>query len=111
MPPDLPSEYRNVTVRLSSLTFTDHIIRGVRFTECTLVGPGIIVPMGRTEIVNCTWEGGSFDELIWPIADQRQAIIGAIGLEDCLLSACRLRLLGLGVPEQQIEKVRAEFDA
>lgn len=67
------TEYRNQVERLSDLTMTTNTVERVTFDNCQIVGPAVVFMDG------CTLTGssvqGTFDEVIWEIADERQSIV------------------------------------
>lgn len=99
--------YRNQVVRLPDLTVTNDLIEGVTFENCTLVGPAVIVLLGK-----CTLQGSRFDgereAVLWPLGD-RELVVGAIGLGNCTLVACRLQRIGLAYPAAQEQMVNEGF--
>jgi hypothetical protein len=100
--------YRNQALRVSDLVVTDHIVRGVTFENCVLMGPAVIALLGQGSVTGCNLEG-SLDAVLWPVAGDRGEIVGAIGFEDCSLVGCSLRYIGFAVPEDQLASFRAGF--
>lgn len=98
--------YRNQVVRLTDLTVTDDVIRGVTFENCTLVGPAVVVVMGGT-LSGCVFEGPT-DALFWPIGTRRH-VIGAVGLSDCTLVGCRFQRIAVAYTDEQEAMFRQEF--
>ncbi|MEX2621028.1 MAG: hypothetical protein WD250_12520 [Egibacteraceae bacterium] len=103
-------EWRNEPVRLADLTLNTPLIEGRTFENCQIIGPAIIAPLGTTSIAHCTWDG-DFDALVWPIAEGRDQVVGAIGALDCSFFRCRFVTVGLAVPASAVEQVRAGFQA
>jgi hypothetical protein len=100
--------YENETIRLASLAVTEDIIRSVTFSNCQLIGPAIVIPMGETVITDCTFEG-DFEAFIWPFDDDRSWFVGPIGLDSCRLYSCRFTRIGLAAPASKIEDIRQGF--
>lgn len=91
--------YRSQMIRLSDLTVTEDIIRGVTFENCTLVGPAVVVLLGTTSLQRATIDGDT-EGALWPIG-ARERVLGAIGLADCVVVGCRFQRIGFAVPETQ----------
>jgi hypothetical protein len=90
--------YDSQIVRLSDLVVTDDIIRGKSFTNCLIVGPAVVAPMGHTSINNCVFIGTP-DALYWDVSE-RGLVIGAIALEDCTFEDCRFERTGFAGTEE-----------
>lgn len=101
------SHYRNTLIRLPDLAVTEDVLTGLTFENCELVGPAVIVPLSTT-IQGCSWDG-SPEGIFWVIPDDRTSVIGAIGLQDCHLVGCRIRQVGLAVPESSADDFRRGF--
>jgi len=94
------AEYRNQIVRLADLTTTTNTVEGVTFDNCQIVGPAVVFMDG------CTLTGssvqGTFDEVIWEVADERHSIVGAIALRSCTIVNCALREIGFALKSSQV---------
>ncbi|MEX0836014.1 MAG: hypothetical protein WD010_07980 [Nitriliruptor sp.] len=101
-------EFRNELVRLADLTVNDDVIQGRTFENCQIIGPAVMAPLGSTSITYCTWDGTSFEAFAWPVAPERH-LIGAIGALECTFFKCRFVRVGLVVPEDKLDEVRAGF--
>jgi len=88
-----------MAVMISSLTVNTSILEGLTFQNCKLIGPAILIPLGTTKIVHCGL-GPDIDAVFWEIAPGRKAVIGAVGLLNCTLSACTLIDIGLAGPPE-----------
>lgn len=104
-------EYRNEPVRLADLTVNTDFIRGVTFENCQILGPAVLAPVGKTSIVHCQFDAGSFESFAWPFPNDREQLIGAIGAEDCRFFRCLFVMVGLAVAESKLEDTRAGFEA
>lgn len=91
--------FRNDVVRLADLTVNTFILDGYEFSNCKILGPAILVPQGRTSIVECGWEG-DLDAIFWEIGADRQLVIGAIAIVDCTFSNCTFSQIGLAGPPE-----------
>ena len=100
--------YRNTLIRLTDLAVTEEVLSDLTFEGCDLVGPAVILPLGTTEISNCKWDGTP-ESIFWIIPRNREILIGAIGLANCQLIGCRLRNIGLAIPEDALDNVRQGF--
>jgi len=99
--------YRDQLIRLTDLAVTDDVIENVTFENCEIVGPAVIILLGG-EISGCSFEG-DYDAFAWRLDEDRERVIGAIGLVDCHLFGCKITRIGIGVPASQYEAMRAGF--
>lgn len=97
--------YRNQVVRLPDLAVTSDVIVGVTFENCTLVGPAVISLLDAVTMQGCTFDGDP-EGVLWPVGERR-FVIGAIGLQDCMVVGCRLQRIGLAYPAPQEPMLRA----
>ena len=100
-------EYRNEVVRIVDLAVTSEIIEGVTFTNCSLIGPAVLVPVGDTTISHCEFPS-DIDAFLWPV--ERPRVIGGIALLDCVLTQCKFDMLGLAAAPDMIAQIRAELN-
>lgn len=92
--------FRNDVVRLADLTVNTVELNGYEFSNCRILGPAILMPIGTTTIANCGWEAPGFDAVFWEIRPDREVVIGAIAAVDCIFSACTFQGVGLaGLPD------------
>lgn len=96
--------YRNQTVRLADLAVITDLLQGVTFENCVIVGPAVIVLMGTTSLSNSSFDGDA-EGLLWPFPDDRERLIGAVGLSDCTIVGCRLQRIGLAFPVGEQAKI------
>lgn len=108
-PPISENQLRDRVVRLVDLAVVDDVIRGLRFTNCLVVGPAVIVPLGATSFVNSGFDGDQ-DSLLWELSPQRQSILGAIGVEDCSFAGCRFTRIGLAGPPELVSRLRSTLN-
>lgn len=90
----VPGPFRNEVVRVADLTVNTNTLEGVEFSNCQIVGPAILVPMGACSFVSCTWPG-SVSAIFWEIPAERTHVIGAVAAMDCIFSGCRFVEVGL----------------
>lgn len=102
-------EFRDDVVRLASLTVNDRIIEGYSFSNCRIVGPAILIPLGETGLLHCTWESPDLNAIFWEIAPDRPLVIGAVGALDCTFSNCTFTEVGLAGPPELRQKFEQEF--
>ena len=99
--------YRDQTVRLAELAALDDVLTGMTFENCEVVGPAVVVLLGDTKVSDCHWTG-DVDAVLWP-AHGREHVIGAIGLQDCVITGCQFFRVGIFVPDKQLPTVLAGF--
>jgi hypothetical protein len=93
--------YRSTTVRLSELAVVADTIENVTFENCTLVGPAVLALM-ETTMTQSSLEGDP-ESILWVIPDERQRLLGAIGLLRCNIVGCQLQRIGLVVPARELD--------
>lgn len=98
------SAYRNQIVRLPDLTVTSDLIDGVTFENCTLIGPAVVALLGGVTLQGSSFDG-EVDAVLWPL-HERDQVIGAIGLRDCVIVGCRLQRIGLAYTSAQEHTLR-----
>ena len=79
-------EFVNDVVRLADLTVNTIELRDMTFSNCRIVGPAVLVPLGNTSINYCTW-GGELSAVFWLVEPGRPRVVGAIGATDCVFSS------------------------
>lgn len=102
-------QFRDDLVRIASLTVNDRIFEDYEFSNCRIIGPAVLIPLGSTGFVHCTWDGPDWDAIFWEIAPDRRTVIGAVGAKDCTFSNCTFTEVGIAGPSELKEKFqRAE---
>lgn len=87
--------FRNGVVRLADHTLNSVELPGYEFSNCRVIGPAILVPLGGTAFVSCGWDAPNVDAIFWEIAPGRELVIGAIAAVDCTFSGCSFQGVGL----------------
>ena len=96
--PNFDRKYEDETIQLCKLANRPpHVMSRVSFRNCTIMGPAVVFLHGG-EMSECHLEGNP-DAFIWEISEARDALIGAIGLKDCLITGCTFRSIGFAVKE------------
>ena len=106
-PPTGTREFRDQIVQLASLTVNTNVLEGLTFQNCQIIGPTVLVPLGSTAIVHCTYDAPDIDAIFWEIPEGRTAVVGAIAALDCTFSTCRFFNVGLAGPRQLREMLEA----
>lgn len=101
--------FRNDIVRLADLTVNSIELNGYEFSNCRIIGPAVVVPLGVTSLHNCGWEAPGVDAIFWEILPGRDLIIGAIAAIDCTFSACTFQAIGLAGPPELREAIASGF--
>jgi hypothetical protein len=99
--------YRDQTVRLADLAVAHDVLERLTFENCDVVGPAVIVLLGKTQVTECRWTGEP-EAVLWP-AHGREQVVGAIGLRNCLITGCRFHRVGILVTDDQAPAIRAGF--
>ena len=100
--------YRNTLIRITDLTVNEDVLRGLTFENCQIVGPAVLILLGKTLVQDCNWEATP-ESMIWVVEDDRDSVTGAIGLEDCEFYGCRFVRAGLAVKRMDLPKVLKGF--
>jgi hypothetical protein len=109
---DLPwKDERHITHRsfriVDLLGQNDYIVDRI-FEDCTIYGPAVVVPLDHTVFDQCVLDAPP-DALLWEVPEDRQFIVGAIGLIRCTLRRCHLRGLGIAGPKAMINEFMEDF--
>ena len=88
--------------RIVDLVSDDDIITGRTFEDCTIYGPAVLTLLNDVTMDSNTFEG-SRDALFWELPEERERVIGAIGLRDCRFRRCVFRRIGIAGKRGLIE--------
>jgi hypothetical protein len=105
----LANEYKDQVVELSRLAVNSTLLEDLTFVGCQIVGPAVVVPLEDVQLIDCSWDAPNEKALFWIIDDDRSELVGAIGLRNCIFTACNFRDIGLGVPESRVEETLKGF--
>lgn len=100
-------EFRDDVVRIASLTVNTLVLERLRFHNCQIIGPAVLVPQGSTDFIHCAWDAPDLDSVFWEIPETRQFIVGAVGALDCTFASCRFLNVGLGGPRRLRQMMEA----
>ncbi len=103
--------FRNDVVRLADHTLNSMELNGYEFSNCRIIGPAVLLPVGSTSIVNCSWDVPDIDTMFWEITSTRQFVVGAIAAIDCIFSACAFQGVGLAGPPELRAVLEAGFSS
>lgn len=109
-PPTGTREFRDDIVRLASLTVNTNVLNGLTFQNCQIIGPAVLIPLGQTQILHCTWDAPLVEAVFWEIPPERSVVVGAIAAADCTFSSCLFIQVGLAGPRELLEKMIAAQD-
>lgn len=106
---NIPSEgFENEPIWLPRLFVNNQVIEGVSFRNCRIMGPGIVVPLGDTSIINCSFPD-PVDSFIWVITEERDSVYGAMGFVDCQFIGCVFEAsVGLAGPQSLKDTILAD---
>lgn len=108
-PPTGNSELRNEVVRISELTVNSVTLEGLTFQNCKILGPAVLLLLGRTTLVHSTFDAPNAEALFWEIPPSRALVVGAVSAVDCTFSACRFEAIGLGGPPEMRAVIQQGF--
>lgn len=94
--------------RIVDLVGDEYIIRGRTFEDCTIYGPAVVVPLDQIAFEHNSFDG-PLEAILWEIPDEKNFIVGAIGLTDCIFRRCQFRGIGIAGNHSLIEKFVREF--
>jgi hypothetical protein len=106
-PPTGNREFSGDAVRLAELTVTTFTLDTLVFRNCQIIGPAILIPVGTTSLLHCSWDTPNLDALFWEIAPDRNVVVGAILARNCIFSACRFTQVGLAGPRSLRERLES----
>ena len=96
------------TVKNETLSNLSHLPGEViELVRRALRGETFLPATERLEIV-ASKAHGDVDAVLWP-AHGREHVIGAIGLQDCVITGCQFFRVGIFVPDKQLPTVLAGF--
>ncbi len=90
--------------RIVDLVDNEDILEGRTFEDCTIYGPAILIPLNDNTFSHNTFEADP-EALLWPIAEDRDRILGAIGLRRCTFLRCIFRRIGLAGKQEFMEQM------
>lgn len=79
------------------------LIMGRTFEDCTIYGPAVLAPLNQLTFERNTFEATP-DALFWVIAEDRNQLVGAIGLIDCTFRRCTFRGIGIAGKRELIQR-------
>lgn len=101
----LRSTYDSEVIRLADLATTGHELVGYTFTNCLILGPGLLAVGGTTELSNCDLGGPNLDALFWVVTPEREVIVGPVLATDCRFLGCRFQGVGFAGPPELRDKL------
>jgi hypothetical protein len=77
------------------------IISDALFSECTIVGPAVLLVMDNTvQLENNAFAATSMKQVFWELPGWRRGVIGAIGLTNCRFENCEMVRIGIAGPRE-----------
>ena len=93
--------FTNQRIRLLDIIDDSGIISDTLFSECTIVGPAILLIMDPTvQLASNAFAATSMNQVFWEVAESRSAVIGAIGLTNCRFEKCEMIRIGIAGPRK-----------
>ena len=105
-----PRDFRNEIVRVADHTVNTSEMRNYTFSNCQIVGPAILLPIGNTSIIECGWDVPDLNTLFWEIPESRPTVVGAVAAIDCTFSGCRFVGIGLAGPRSLRDVLQEGFE-
>ena len=81
--------------RLVDVPRVGQVIKGKRYTNCTIHGPAVVAFMGTGEFSSNNLQGGSKELILWEVPDPWLANVGVIVMHDCRVTDCTLINIGI----------------
>lgn len=75
-----------------------------------IIGPAVVALLGGSSLLGCSFDG-DLTALLWDVPPERGTIIGAIGLDDCILEDCRLQRIGFAATPELREMFKRDLSA
>jgi hypothetical protein len=102
--------FHDEDVTLTDLVSADNpVLEQMRFDRCRILGPTVLVPAGGTQLLYSNM-GGPLDAILWPRADPRFPISGAVVANGCVFDHCEFIGVGFALPPDQIAQLRGEIE-
>ena len=83
------------------------LLSDVRFENCTVVGPAIIVMANQVVLNGCGFDGPNAEAILWKIETGREYAVGAIIARNVEFYGCSMQRIGLAVREAEYESIRS----
>lgn len=93
------------SLRIVDLVSNDGMIVGRSFEDCTIYGRAVVVPLDGIVFERNTFEADP-TALFWEIPENRDRIVGAIGLKNCAFRRCVFQQIGIAGTRQFIERFK-----
>lgn len=107
--PGMAQEFRNQLIRIADLVVTSDVIEDSYFENVELVGPAVLIPLEDAFIRGCNFDAPDPDALFWAIDDDREDVLGAIGLRRSTFLRCRFSRVGLAAKRADLPTLRRGF--
>lgn len=101
---------RGEDIYLADIARERGILDGLRFEDCHIMGPAVIVVQGEFDLVNNTIEADP-DAFLWELPEGRDRVTGAILVKDTVFEGCTFTNVGLAGYRHLIEQVRRGLEA
>lgn len=93
---------QNQAVRLVDMTVARPFIIGIRFQNCLILGPAVVVMLNGGGFQDCVFDAPP-EQLLWDFPTETTKI-GAIGLTNCSFKGCRFEGIGFAGPPDFAEQ-------
>lgn len=90
--------------RIVDLVEDDDIIEGRIFEDCTIYGPAVLAPLNDNTFSHNTFEADPA-AFLWQVAEDRDRVVGAIGLRRCIFRRCIFRRIGLAGKQKFMDQM------
>lgn len=84
-------------MQLSTLVVAEPWLRDLRFVNCHIVGPGILLLLNGITMETITLDA-PIPAIFWEVPATRDTVVGAIGVERCEFYSCRFDGVGFAGP-------------
>jgi hypothetical protein len=99
-------EYRNETVRIAELTVVTDMLDNLRFENCQIIGPAVLVLLDHITMSNCSFDAPDPNSMFWIIPPDRPGVVGAVGVVNCEFFSCQFQRVGFAGPVE----LKARFE-
>ena len=65
MPHPGTREYRNQAIRIMDLTVNTDMLKDLRFENCQICGPAVLILLSGSTVQNCSFGGSDLNEIFW----------------------------------------------
>jgi hypothetical protein len=102
--------FTNERIKISDIAGLG-IISDTLFSECTILGPAVLMFMDSSVQLENNTFAASIDQVYWEVPASRPGVTGAIGLTNCRFERCEMIKIGIAGPRELGDALGASLSA